>query len=274
MEWVNDQQTPDLASILQTLSAYSPAPVQHPIQQPYAPAPETVSPENDELEEGEYDPAGYDPTLPLITASPAQPSTQASALPNPNPQLPIPPAQQPAPSGPMLKLKFTPPQPRPTTITAYAPALRYITAHIASNPDFAHRIRHLITTQHQHERQWWQGREELVKKLKGRDEGRRKLDSVLLSVGGKINPITHSDRPPEEELKLYDRKVRRALGELVAAADKELRRLKVPFFCVEEGLVCGKGEETEKGMVGKEELGMLRGKMVGLLEDLCGEDGG
>lgn len=43
-----------------------------------------------------------------------------------------------------------------------------------------HRIRHLIQTQHEHERQWWDGRVSLVTQQAGREEGRRKLNSVLL----------------------------------------------------------------------------------------------
>ncbi len=42
-----------------------------------------------------------------------------------------------------------------------------------------YRIRHLIRTQHEHERVWWAGREALVVKQQGREEGRRKLNDVL-----------------------------------------------------------------------------------------------
>lgn len=46
-----------------------------------------------------------------------------------------------------------------------------------------YRIRRLIRTQHGHERQWWEGRASLVTKQAGREEGRRKLNSVLLVSG-------------------------------------------------------------------------------------------
>lgn len=41
------------------------------------------------------------------------------------------------------------------------------------------RIRQLIRTQQQHERQWWEGREALVRKQQQRGEGRKALDDVL-----------------------------------------------------------------------------------------------
>lgn len=86
-----------------------------------------------------------------------------------------------------------------------------------------HRIRHVIQTQHQHERQWWDGRVSLIRQQARREEGRRKLNSVLLvfsfskvcagwmshdlrgtnadffifmhraSVGGRIDPVADTD---------------------------------------------------------------------------------
>lgn len=146
------------------------------------------------------------------------------------------------------------------------------------------RIRHLITTQHQHERAWWTGREELKKRLAGREEGRRKLDDVLgsLGVGGRrIDAATkkvEDELSEAQEMAMYDRKVYRACGEMVAATGKELRKLEVPFFCVGEGLVSGKGGDDgkaqgkRKGTISEEVLVELRGRMLALLEDLCGED--
>lgn len=135
-------ETPNLASILQTLSAYAP------------PQP-TPTPD---LEEGEYDPseAHIHPSGP----HPKHSTPPLKTLPNPKP----------------------PPGPHPSTITTWPPAIRHITIHIASNPDKMQRIRHLIHTQHQHERQWWKAREELVKKIYGREEGRKRLDSVLYVI--------------------------------------------------------------------------------------------
>ena len=69
-------------------------------------------------------------------------------------------------------------QPSASTIVTWPPALRHMLA-LAQNQDVIHRIRHLIQEQHSHERQWWRGREELVRKQQGREEARGKLDGVL-----------------------------------------------------------------------------------------------
>ncbi len=84
----------------------------------------------------------------------------------------------------------------------------------------------------------------------------------------------------EQELRMYDRKVQKACREMAAATVKELGKLEVPFFCVVEGLVEGKGDGDGKargkgkgkGTISEGELGELRGRMMGLLEDLCGEE--
>ncbi len=86
--------------------------------------------------------------------------------------------------------------------------------------------------------------------------------------------------PAEQELAMYDRKVHKACREMAAATEKELRRLEVPFFCVGEGLVGEKGDGDgdgeargkRKGRISEQELVELRGRMMVLLEDLCGEE--
>jgi hypothetical protein len=50
---------------------------------------------------------------------------------------------------------------------------------VARNEALQSRIRHLIRTQHQHERQWWEARQALIAKQK-------MLDEVLRSVGGAV----------------------------------------------------------------------------------------
>jgi hypothetical protein len=37
----------------------------------------------------------------------------------------------------------------------------------------------MIKVQHEHEEQWWNGREALIEKQKSRKEGQKKLDDVL-----------------------------------------------------------------------------------------------
>lgn len=80
---------------------------------------------------------------------------------------------------PLAKSSLILPTPSPSKITTWPPALRHVTKFLVPNPDFTRRIAHLIHTQHQHERQWWSGREALVQKLESREEGRRKLNDVL-----------------------------------------------------------------------------------------------
>lgn len=164
----NDYQTPDLAAVLRTLAAYSqPQPQLQPFSYQVTSLP--LPAENplggdsskDDVEEGEYDPK--EPMLLPTERSqsqvvPSRPSrsTTASAIV--------------APKVPQLD---------PTTITTWPAALRHVTKLTARNEAVAARIRKLIDVQHQHERQWWEGREGLIKMQAGRVEGRKKVDDVL-----------------------------------------------------------------------------------------------
>jgi Mn-containing catalase len=50
---------------------------------------------------------------------------------------------------------------------------------VAANEHIQQRIRFLMQRQHDHERQWWKGREALVQKQKSRTEKKKELDEVL-----------------------------------------------------------------------------------------------
>ncbi len=230
----------NLAAILATLAAYAPPQPTPLLQQ----TPQNPYPSLEELEEGEYDPSTFIPS----THPPPQPSLQ------PEPQPPTPPAPYPTP---------TPRAPPPSTITTWPPALRHTTSLLSRNPSLLPRLKHLINTTHTHEKQWWAGRLALVQKINGREEGRRKLDEALASVGGLVaggpGGFSASEMGGGEELALYDRKVHRACGEMVAATRGELGRLGIPFF--------GGGE----GKVGEEELRVLQKRMVEFLEEFCQE---
>lgn len=163
---------PDLLSVLRTLASFtSPHPsASHP---PPNPAPPTGALEEgaDEEDEEEYDPSNFVPTT-TITPAPVGLTRQP-----PPPSIPIPPSLQR--SNPAVA---PPPPPSPlssSTITTWPPALRYVMKVLVPNQEATHRIRHLIKTQHEHERQWWASREALVLKQQGRDEGRRRLNDVL-----------------------------------------------------------------------------------------------
>jgi len=63
-----------------------------------------------------------------------------------------------------------------------------------------------------------------------------------------------------------------ACGEMIAATEKELKALGVPFFGTKEELIRrheGGVREKDEGTIGEEELQGLRKRMLELLEDLC-----
>lgn len=154
--------TPDLASVLRTLASYNtvqPTP-------PAAPAPAPAPPAVDEPEEEEYDPSSFNPSdsAPPSFNYPSQPSL---------------PPQPPVPSDPAAQPSCLAPHPSSSSITTWPGALRHVMKTVVPDPTAAHRIRRLMATQHEHERQWWAGREALVLKQRGREEGRKRLDDVL-----------------------------------------------------------------------------------------------
>lgn len=167
--------TPDLASILRTLAASSQSSQQLPQREPQTlhfsndPAllqPQVDGPQDTELDlsvsEGEYDPNDAILPNPASISQPAPPSAPAYS--------PTSWAVRSTPSTPSID---------PRTITTYPAALRHITRTIARNEATMARIRKLIASQHQHERQWWNGREVLVRQQGEREEGRRRVDEVL-----------------------------------------------------------------------------------------------
>lgn len=164
---------PSLSSILATLSAYAPPPQQPPppasyqtLQPPAHPAP--IHPPHQALVQIPPHPASaYEPPPATTTYDPPPPTTYDPAPPPPTHHPYSPPS--PTPQPPLLPT---------TSITTWPPALRH-TLSLAQNQDTMHRIRHLIQEQHNHERTWWRGREELVRKQRGRGEARARLDGVL-----------------------------------------------------------------------------------------------
>jgi hypothetical protein len=74
-----------------------------------------------------------------------------------------------------------------SSITTWPAALRHVMREVSQNEDAQRRIRRLIQSQHDHERQWWQGREALLKKQKARVEKKKELDAVLRSVGAPVD---------------------------------------------------------------------------------------
>lgn len=154
----------DLTSILNTLSALSkPAPEpasQNPsIHQPYTPHKQPSHDDDDA-----YEP----PDIPAPILSTSKPPSQPQPQPHPQHQHPHPP-------------KPTDPTPTtdPSTITTWSSALRHVMRTVSQNETLQRRIRRLMQSQHDHEKQWWQGREALCKKQKARGEKKKELDEVL-----------------------------------------------------------------------------------------------
>ncbi|KAL1861918.1 hypothetical protein Plec18170_000742 [Paecilomyces lecythidis] len=204
------------------------------------------------------------------------------------------------------------PVPRPgtntpdaSTIVTWPAALKHVMRTVSQNEALQSKIRRLIRSQHEHEKQWWNGREALVEKQKARGEKKKKLDEVLRSVGAPVSeskevsvmPLRLTavfllrEKTAEEdraELSNYDAKVYKASADMAKALDSELRALGIPFFAVKHTLVkaaAGEGgkamsessaihtklEESEDGMLSREELSALQRRMVELLQDLCNQ---
>ncbi|KAL9619817.1 MAG: hypothetical protein Q9160_005557 [Pyrenula sp. 1 TL-2023] len=184
--------------------------------------------------------------------------------------------------------KAAPPRPSstaladPSTITEWRAAQKYVTFTVAQNEATVARIKRLIKKQHDHERQWWEGRKALVTKQSGRVEGKKAVDDLLKAMGGNVGALTatHSSSTTDEnaeELRKYDGKIYKALTEMARAIDGELRGMSVPFFAIKHDLVMldnGNQYAVKKGDGGKDirlsrgELQELQKRMLQLLEDL------
>lgn len=157
----NVYQTPDLASVLRTLAQYAPpAPPPTADSQGRGYVDQTQAPDYD-LEDGEYDPS--DPTNGVV-----QEHTSASLTTTH-------PVQQAA-ERPLFQVKSAV---DPASITDWPAALRHVMRAVARSEATMARVKRMIRVQHEHEQQWWDGRQALLQKQKGREEGRKKLDEVL-----------------------------------------------------------------------------------------------
>lgn len=152
---MTEYNSSDLTSILNTLSALS-----NPAQNPSIPNNNTQS----YIQEPSHDDDdAYEP-----------PDTVPVAIPPSKPQ----PTQQPRPQ-PQHPQPTTDTIPDPSTIITWPSALRHVMRTVAQNEALQRRIRRLMQSQHDHEKQWWQGREALCRKQMARGEKKRELDEVL-----------------------------------------------------------------------------------------------
>ncbi|KAB8255275.1 hypothetical protein BDV32DRAFT_113739 [Aspergillus pseudonomiae] len=250
--------TPDLSSVLATLSALSnqsqaqaQAQAQAHLQQQHPP-PYISNKNTQNVPEDDTDP--YEPSETII------PLTPSPNIPTPKPQ------PQPQHQKPTFHL------PNTSTITTWPPALKSIMRTLSTNEDLQRKIRFLIQRQHDHERQWWTGREALVRKQKARVEKKKELDAVLRSVGAPVDEKEISTAEEDRaELTNYDLKVYKASKQMADALTGELRALQIPFFSITPSLVVDSAGSTHPPGIGRDELAVLRRRMLELLQDFCKE---
>lgn len=174
-----DYNAADLSSVLRTLSALSNQQLPQPQSQaqsqqlqlqpqshpPYSHNPDSTTPAAPTEDNDPYEPTESLPQLPIppkpTSSRPQHHQTQPQPQPHPRP----------APAGPIAE--------DTSTITTWPTALRYVMRTVAQNEEIQRRLRWLIQRQHDHEKQWWQGREALLKKQSARTEKKKELDAVL-----------------------------------------------------------------------------------------------
>ncbi|KAK5056064.1 hypothetical protein LTR84_012615 [Exophiala bonariae] len=170
----------------------------------------------------------------------------------------------------------TPAIPDASTITTWPAALKHVTKYLVPDEKVSARIKHLITEQHKHERQWWAGREAIMARQEGRTGTSQQVAALLQSIGGKAVPVAPSDpKANAAELAAYDRKVFAGLVALASDYDRQLKNLGIPFYSIKHELVIlEQGPEKAgnlKGRIDKGELRELQKRMLQTLEDLFGD---
>lgn len=166
--------------------------------------------------------------------------------------------------------------PDPSSITTWPAALKHVTKHLAPNEAFQARIRSLIASQHKHEQSWSEGRQALTSMQSSRSTTSVQVSALLRSMGGAAVETKADAKLNEQELENYDEKIYASLVAMAGDFDRQLRGLGVPFYAIKHDLVISE-EGREKGgqpagRIDKGELRELQKRMLGLLEDLCGDD--
>lgn len=169
--------------------------------------------------------------------------------------------------------------PDASMITTWPSALKHVTKHLLPDDKIAQRIRSLISEQHSLEEQWWSKREAMEKVYAGRDQTSAALAEILRNVGGTSTPSTsRDDKADQAELVAYDKKIYKALVQMQAHFDKELRNLGMPFFAIKHDLVILESGKQKPGSIHERidtgELRELQKRLLQTLEDLFGEENG
>ncbi len=156
-----NNNAPNLNDILRTLSAFSNQTNTHSNQPP-------SNNYNANDHEGEYEPP--DAHSQSVIQSQIQSQTLRHAPPSSS-------SHRGSLQQPQLKDKYT-----SSTITTWPAALKQVMRTVGQNEEIQQRIRFLIQRQHDHEKQWWKGREALLQKQTSRKEKKRELDQVLYVI--------------------------------------------------------------------------------------------
>ncbi|GLA59003.1 hypothetical protein AtubIFM54640_009732 [Aspergillus tubingensis] len=286
-----DYNAADLSSVLRTLSALSnqqqphsqPQHLQAQSYPPYSHNPDSTTPAPPTEDNDPYEPTESLPQLPIppkpTSSRPQHHQTQQQHHHHHHPSQAPQPQPAPAPTGPITE--------DTSTITAWPTALRYVMRTVAQNEEIQRRLRWLIQRQHDHEKQWWQGREALLKKQSARTEKKKELDAVLRSVGAPVDENKQVSTAEEDraELTNYDAKVYKASRQMSDAMIAELKALRIPFFTIKKGLVLDSDpsnmgrtttttptvKQQQQQQLSREELSALQLRMLELLQDLCRE---
>ena len=161
----------------------------------------------------------------------------------------------------------------PSRITTWPAAQKYVIDNIYRSESLASKIRQIIKNQNNQERQWWEERESLIRKHRGRVEKEKQVAVMLQSIGGiaTANPMVPKSGEEDVELRRCDLKIHKATTKLAAEIDRELRSLGVPFYAIKHELVIleeRKEEGMQEGKLDKSELRELQRRMLQLLEEL------
>ena len=146
--------TPDLASVLQTLAQLAPATANHASNTVTSQTPSTASFPNYGAHQYSYEPPG--------SSRPADPRLRADVLRAAHGVADVT-SDRSRSATPTIGTQQKAAGIDPSTITEWPAALKYVMRTVSQNEEIQKRIKKLITTQHEHERQWWAGRELIIK---------------------------------------------------------------------------------------------------------------
>ncbi|CAG8977884.1 hypothetical protein HYALB_00001761 [Hymenoscyphus albidus] len=258
-----DYKAPDLASILAGLASLAPQPQPQPPQAP--PPPQESGPSQ--------------VPVPYHQAQSTQPNHQYQQI----LQQQLEQASRSIQPGPP-PVAAVPNPIDPATITEWSAGLRCVMKTVARHENVMNDIRRMIKVQHEHEEQWFKGREALLERQVARKEGQKKLDEVMKAIGGAVSSNTPTNTTEElaRELETFDMKVYKAQMQMAKEMTSKLRNMGVPFFGTRTELIrpmshanTGRGDASKesggKALIDEIELVKLQRKMLGILEDLCSD---